>query len=571
VIGDQNRAPSAATVIGDPSSADILERLDQHTTATRVPEADGASTYAHAAETRRVLTVAAMVGFIVLAGNLLGFVRDLLIADLFGASAKTDAFLVAWTIPETTSTLLLEGAMVYVLVPLLASEITAYGNVRALVRRTLGPLLALLATMTVLTAVAAPIVAKVAAPGLENTAVAVTSLRYAAVTIFFMGAAGYLCAVLRAHGRFVVPAFVYIAYNVGIIGLIVAGHARLGILSAAIGLAVGSALMALVQVPAFLRVAKPGRLSLRVDRSLLLEISAFVPIGLFFLFRQLQVYVERFLGSFLNAGSISHLNYSMKTAQVPVTFALGVAIVSFPVIARHAAAQDRAAVRSWLERTLRLVVALILPAVVWLIAFAPDIISTLYRHGEFTSGDASATASIMRIYSIGLVGQVVVSVAVLAFFATRSRLWLPVAAALTGLAVDAIVGLALLGPLEAKGLALGNALGILTMGVVLVVGIHRTVEPLDLVALVRGTVELVAVAAAAGVIAWAAAEQMPASVGSLVHLSVGGAIVIVLYPLIGRAFRVREMEPVFDLVRRHRARRNDDRSASNLGLGADGG
>jgi peptidoglycan biosynthesis protein MviN/MurJ (putative lipid II flippase) len=137
------------------------------------------------------------------------------------------------------------------------------------------------------------------------------------------------------------------------------------------------------------------------------------------------------------------------------------------------------------------------------------------------------------------------------------------------LAVDAVVGLALLGPLEAKGLALGNALGILTMGVILVVGIHRTVEPLDLFALLRGTIELVAVAAAAGVIAWAAAAQLPASIGSLVHLSVGGALVIVLYPLIGRAFRVREMEPVFDLVRRHRARRNDDRSASKVGLGVD--
>ena len=187
--------------------------------------------------------------------------------------------------------------------------------------------------------------------------------------------------------------------------------------SAAIGLAVGSALMAGIQLPAFLRTVKSAGLSLHIDRALLLEVSAFVPIGLFFLFRQLQVYIERFLGSFLSAGSISHLNYSTKTAQVPVTFVLGVATVSFPVIAHYAASRDRAGMREWLERTLRLVDALILPAIVWLVAFAPQIIETLYRHGEFNRGDVTATAGIMRIYAVGLIGQAVVSVAVLAFFA----------------------------------------------------------------------------------------------------------------------------------------------------------
>lgn len=568
MIGEQKRAPSDASAIADPSPVEDLEPVEGDIEPADAGANASSTGRTYSTETRRVLTVAAIVGGIVLAGNLLGFVRDVLIADLFGASAKTDAFLVAWTIPETTSTLLLEGAMVYVLVPLLAAEITARGNVTALVRRTLGPLLALLAAISVVTAVAAPLVAKLTAPGLENSAVAITSLRYAALTIFFMGAAGYLCAVLRSHGRFVVPAFVYIAYNVGIIALIVAGHARLGILSAAIGLAVGSALMCVIQLPSFFRIVKPGRLTLRVDRALLLEISAFVPIGLFFLFRQMQVYIERFLGSFLDAGSISHLNYSMKTAQVPVTFVLGVAIVSFPVIARYAAAQDRAGMREWLERTLRLVVALILPAIVWLVAFAPQIIGVLYRHGEFKHADASETAGIMRIYALGLIGQVAVSVAVLAFFATRSRLWFPVTAALAGLAIDAIVGVAFLGPLDAKSLALGNALGIVTMATVLIVGIHRTVEPLGLRSLTLGTLELIAVASAAGVAAWAVATQIPATMGGLVQLSVGGLVVVALYLLIGRAFSVREMEPVFELLRRHRANQRDAQPETPADLGA---
>ncbi len=309
-----------------------------------------------------------------------------------------------------------------------------------------------------------------------------------------------------------------------------------------------------VQLPSFIRTVHFATPSWHVDRNLLLELSAFVPIGLFVLFRQLQVYVERFLGSFLTAGSISHLNYSMKTAQVPVTFVLAVSIVSFPVIARLAAAQDRDGMRTSIEHTLRLAIALILPAMAWLIVFSPEIIKTLYMRGEFHADDTAATTGIIRVYTIGLIGQVVVSVAVLAFFAGRSKMWIPVWAAFAGLMVDVVVGLAFLKPLGARSLALGNALGIITMGVLLLVGIDRHIVTLHKRMLVASVLRLCAIAAAAGLTGWVVVAYGLPGDNDALELAVGALVIGAAYVIIGALVHARELDPVFDLMHRKRNR-----------------
>ena len=287
-------------------------------------------------------------------------------------------------------------------------------------------------------------------------------------------------SVLRAHDRFYVAAAVYLAYNVGIISTMALGHGRFGVVSAAMGLAFGSALMVVIQLPSFLRTVEVRGLTWRVDRGLARELAVFLPIGLFFFVRQCQVFVERFLGSYLAEGSISHLNFAAKTAQVSTTLVLAVAVVSFPAFARAASAGDHGAMRATFERTVRVVSALILPAAAVLIVFAQSIVAALYQHGAFDARDTGATAAIMQIYAIGLIGQVLVSVAVQPAFATRRDLWRPFAAAAAGLVVTVVVGASLLGPLGARALALGNASGILTMAVLLLLGARRQVTGLDL-------------------------------------------------------------------------------------------
>ncbi|NEE26110.1 virulence factor MviN, partial [Streptomyces sp. SID7982] len=214
----------------------------------------------------------------------LGLVRDQAIARYFGASDASDAFLIAWTVPEMAATLLIEDGMALLLVPAFSLALTrrasgeAEGDadpVRELVAATLPRLFLLLSGGAALLIAGAPWVVGVLAPGLADPRLAVDCTRLTAVTVLTFGITGYFSAALRAHGSFLPPAGVYVAYNLGIIGMTLALHAAWGVRAAAAGVAVGSALMILTQLPVFLRLvplARPrlprfGRLGRRAARS----------------------------------------------------------------------------------------------------------------------------------------------------------------------------------------------------------------------------------------------------------------------------------------------------------------
>src|SRR5262249_39252716 len=141
-----------------------------------------------------------------------------------------------------------------------------------------------------------------------------------------------------------------------------------------------------------------------------LTLGAFAPVAAYTLIRQAQVFVERYFGSGLAPGAISHLNYAQKVAQLPMLVALLVCTVTFPTLARTTAAGELDKARRRLEGDLRTVIALILVAVAYLVAFAPEVVAALLQHGRFGAADASATAWILRVYSLGLLGHAIVGV-----------------------------------------------------------------------------------------------------------------------------------------------------------------
>lgn len=475
-------------------------------------------------------------------GRLMGFVRDLVIARYFGASSETDAFMVAWTIPETASTLLLEGAVVFALVPLFARELESRGTLREFVTRSLAPLVAALLLITSVAALAAPWIVQALAPGLQDQDLATRMVLVTAPTIFFLGLAGYLTAALNSQQIFGIPAAVYVMYNLGIIGCIVLLEGRLGVFSAALGLAVGSSLMLAVQVPTFLRTVGLPRLSLKVSPALVYELVAFVPIGVFTIARQAQVYVERFLGSFLDPGSISQLNYATKVAQVPMSMAIIVAVVSFPAMARAAAALRTTELRQAMERDLRMVTALILPATAFVMVFAPELVSLLFQRGAFTNHDSIATAAIMRVYSLGLLAQTLVYVVVRAFFTYREKLWIPVRAVLVGLAATIVVDLALIYPLGAQGLAAGNAAGISLMALVLLRDMQHRVIETDIRGLLVFFVRALLASSVAGLCALALTFLGTyGNLSAIVMLLSGGTVLSLSYLWIGHLIGIKEI------------------------------
>ncbi|WP_425597427.1 murein biosynthesis integral membrane protein MurJ [Streptomyces tendae] len=459
------------------------------------------------------------------AGSVLGLARDQALARLFGAGSETDAFLVAWTVPEFAATLLIEDGLAFALVPMfsLALARRAQGDpgdpVRALVASTLPRLALAFAAAGALVAVSAPVLVRALAPGLPDQALAVDCTRLTATCVVSFGLAGYCSAALRAHRRFLAPAAIYVAYNTGIITAMFVLGGRWGVRSAAVGVAVGGVLMVAAQLPSLL-----GRLHRRdrgpdapgtapgtrppsmppgthppgtppgphppgtpphtrpsstppdtrppgtADGARPLALALFGTVLLFALCRQSQVLIERFLASGLPSGAISHLNYAQKVAQIPMTLSLMLCTVTFPVVARALADGDTERARDRVERDVALAACLVLLGAATVVACAPQIIHLLFQRGAFTAADTAATAGVMRVYALGLLGQTVVGALARSYFSAGRASWYPFGAMAVGVVATAVVGARAVGPWGVTGIAAANAAGITVTAALLLAG-----------------------------------------------------------------------------------------------------
>ncbi|GAA2435321.1 lipid II flippase MurJ [Actinomadura vinacea] len=484
-----------------------------------------------------------LTGLLLAAGTGLGFLRDLVMAYRFGASSGTDAFLVAWTIPETVSPLLIEDAMALLMVPVVTRLLREPDGVGRLVATVLPRLCAGLAMTSLVLVLAAPALVDVLAPGLADPVPAARCVRLTALTVLAFGVAGFMSATLRAHHRFGPPASIYLAYNLGILGMVAAFAVPLGITSAALGVACGGLLMVAVQVPAFVRCLRAGRRPrprpskvAAAPGTSVVTLAAAAPIVVYTLTRQSQVFIERFLGSGLAAGSISHLNYAQKVGQVPMVASLLLVTVTFPRLARASAGGDRERVRRRVESDLVVVSGIVLYATACLIALAPQIVALLFQHGRFTAADGERTALILRIYVLGVWGQAMVGVAARAFFARARPVWQPVLAMAAGLAVTGALGAALVGAGGTGALAAANAAGITVAAVALLYLVRRRVAPVSARAVGGDIAALLAAASAACVAGLAATggfagpvPLVPADAHPLYQVGGGLAVITVVF------------------------------------------
>jgi putative peptidoglycan lipid II flippase len=498
------------------------------------------ATTRHAPAPRPTLVRAAVVTVAVtLSGSLLGLVRDLLLARFFGASGGTDAFLVAWTVPETAFTLVVEGAMSFLMIPLFSRSLEQSKRV---VAGTLPRVVVMLVAASGTVALGAPLLVRVIAPGLADPQLAVTCTRLTSLTVLTFGLAGYVSAALRANHVFGAPATIHLAYNIGILCLMWTLHGRLGIVSAAAGVALGSLLMVVAQGPSFLKhVGLPRHW--RVDGPTV-TFGAFAPLALYTVARQAQVFVERFLGSSLPAGTISHLNYAQKVAQMPMLVALLVCTVTFPALARTVAAGEAAAARRRLEADLRTVTALILVATAYLVAFAPQVVGVLLQHGAFTAADTADTAAVMRVYALGLLGHALVGVLARAYFTGVRASWYPAAAMGVGLAVTAVLAVALIGPLHAYAIAAANGVGITTTAALLLAGLRSRSTAVGLGAIGAASGRLAVAAAGAGALGWSTGAAMAAWPAPVTALA-GGAVVLVAFAGLTHLFGIGEVGALY--------------------------
>src|SRR5690349_2819191 len=408
------------------------------------------------------------VSSLTLVSRILGFVRDFYIARAFGAGLATDAFFVAFRIPNLLRRLFAEGAFSQAFVPVLAEHKNRAWpqETRTLIDGAASALFLALVVAAALGIVAAPFIVYISAPGFSSDpgkfALTVTMLRITFPYIAFISLVAFSAGVFNTWNRFSVPAITPALLNVSFI----AGAAFFAdrfdppVLVLAWAVFVGGVLQLALQVPYLYRMGLLPRWRLDfshpgVRRILkLMAPAAFgVSIG------QLSLLINTIFASFLVSGSVSWLYYADRLMEFPSGM-LGVALgtIRLPSLSKYHAAADHVEYAKLLDWGLRLTVLLAVPAAAALAVLAIPLITALFHYGRFTLEDAWMTRQAVVAYSIGLIGMILVKILAPGFYA-RQNITTPVKIGILTLVLTQFMNLAFIVPLKHAGLALAIGLG----------------------------------------------------------------------------------------------------------------
>jgi putative peptidoglycan lipid II flippase len=458
---------------------------------------DGPGVFKVTSSERQVVGALGSIGAATLASRLLGFVRDMVVALAFGAGPVTDAFFVAFRIPNILRRLLAEGALSTAVIPVFTEYAAARPReelVRML-RAVLAGALLVLGLATLAGIATAPWLVAVMAPGFAGDAgqpaLAALLTRVMFPYLLLVGLAALATGVLNSQGRFFAAALGPAVLNVGMIAMVLALAGRVDppVLALALGVLVGGVGQLLVQVPSLrgegLLVAPSTELRHpalgRVARLLLPAVFGLAAV-------QVMVFVNTLLASLLPAGSISFLYYADRVMEFPLgIFGIALASASLPAMSRQAAAGDTRGVAATLNFALRLAAYVSLPATVGLVLLARPITRVLFERGRFGATDTEATATALVWYALGLVGFAGARITAQAFYAIASP---GTAVRLGALAIGAnvIAAVLLMGPMGHTGLAAAASIGAVVNLGGLLWAARRRFGPLGGRALVRSVV-----------------------------------------------------------------------------------
>ncbi|MEI7783262.1 MAG: murein biosynthesis integral membrane protein MurJ [Betaproteobacteria bacterium] len=503
-----------------------------------------------------LLKSASIVSLLTLASRVTGLARELFMAALFGASAMTDAFNVAFRIPNLLRRLFAEGAFSQAFVPVLAATRAQQGEEAT--RRLIDKVAALLSLALLLTCVigvaAAPILVWLMASGLQQSPrgfeAAVLMTRWMFPYIGFMSLVALSAGILNTWRRFAVPAATPVLLNLAMIAAAWWGAPALQargiepIYAMAGGVMLGGMLQLAVQVPALLRLGLLPRIDWRWqalrqawrDAGARRIAGLMLPALLGVSVAQISLLINTQIASHLQSGSVSWLSYADRLMEFP-TAMLGVAlgVVLMPQLAAARAADDSARYSAMLDWGLRLVLALGLPCAVALLVFSQPLVATLYHYGAFSERDVAMTRHALMGYGAGLLGLVAIKVLAPGFYASQD-IRTPVKIAVAVLIITQLLNMLLVPWFAHAGLALAIGLGAMLNALWLLIGLMRRGSFKPLPGWGRFTLQVLLASAALGLYLhacssgwdWLALRSQPGWRIALMAAVIAGAALIYL-------------------------------------------
>ena len=455
--------------------------------------AESARLQAHTLPPVSLFKAASTVSLLTLVSRITGLVRELLMASVFGVSAMTDAFNVAFRIPNLFRRVLGEGAFSQAFVPVLAATRAEEGDdgAKALIDH-VGTLLAwTLVLLCIAGVLGAPWMVWAMASGMKQSPqgfdAAVTMTRWMFPYIGFMSLVALAGGILNTWKKFAVPAASPVLLNIALILSITLGaplFARHGIepiYAQAAGVMLGGLLQLGIQVPALLRLGLLPRIGVRwaairaawADPTTRKVARLMLPALLGVSVAQVSLLINTQIASHLATGSVSWITYADRLMELP-TALLGVAlgVVLMPQLASARAKQDDERYSAMLDWGLRLVVVLSVPCMVALLVFAKPLVAVLYHYGAFADRDVQQTTLALAGYGVGIVGIVAIKVLAPGYFA-KHDMRTPMLIAVAVLVFTQMMNLVLVPYLQHAALTLSIGVGAVINATWLLVGLLR--------------------------------------------------------------------------------------------------
>ncbi|MCI2426574.1 murein biosynthesis integral membrane protein MurJ [Candidatus Acetothermia bacterium] len=442
--------------------------------------------------------------------RILGFVREMVIAHIFGATAETDAFLIALIIPNLFAGLM-ANAITFAFIPVFTEYRVKQGDQDAwrITSTLINLTLVVLVIGTIVVFLTAPFIVRLIGPGLakETQTIAIQLTRVMSPAIIFLGLIGLSTAILNSYKHFIVPAFAGLLYNTAIIGgalFLTRYHGTTGL---AIGVVIGGLGHLLTQ--SIILVKKRGyyTLSLHLNHPGVKQIFLLVlPFLVGSITSQLNLIVDRILASGLVEGSIAALNFAVRVMGLPLSiFGIAIGVAVYPTLSQQAVEGRLDRLRNTFSEGVRMLWFITVPATVGLIVLREPIIRLLFERGAFDAAATSMTASVLLFYSLGLFAHAGNVILIRTYFSMQDTK-MPVKLGVLAVALNIVLNLILVRYMGANGLALASSIAAGAHFVLLVYYLRQKLGHLDGGRIIWSSAKIVLASLVMGVVCWLALD-----------------------------------------------------------------
>jgi putative peptidoglycan lipid II flippase len=494
------------------------------------------------------------------ASRVLGLLREMVKARLFGTSPLLAAFQAAAYVPISLFDLIIGGMVNSSLVPVFSDYATRerreelWDVLSMVLSAATVVLLLVVGLVELFTPQVAWLVGTLNFQDAELSAVSIHLMRLTTPAVLFLGIASILSGVLYALRRFTLPAFIGAAFNATIVFVALL---RPGEIDALVwGLLLGSLFQVLLQWPAL----RDARVRWRLDwrhPAIRRILRLYAPILAGLVVNQLAIMLSYNLAIRTGDRSLNYMNYATTLYQFPIGLVVtALSIATLPTLSRQALAHLEA-FKQTLAEGVRMVLALILPATTGLFALAVPIMALIFQQGAFTAEDTERTATVLRVYLFGMPFAAVDQMLVFASYA-RKDTWRPALVGFFSIVVYLLTALLLLRPFGLLSLMIADAVKHVVHALIMVWILRRQLGGLNGYGIVNSGTKSLLASLASGLVAYAAVTVLAALplqsntlVTRLLAVIGGGAAGLLVYGCTAWVLNIQEIRSLSSLLRRH--------------------